>query len=89
MTDNIEEINIENLNRSQILKILFDSVKIIGGKVTSERVRSVDGDETRLKYARALAQLATPLLAALRDTQLDEILSRLKALELEKEERRE
>lgn len=69
------------MNRAELIAELSKAVKIIGGKVTAQRVRPIDSDETRLKYARALAQLATPLLSAMRDEQLDEIERRLCALE--------
>lgn len=69
------------LTRSELIRELSKAVKIVSGKVTAERVRSGPGDETRLKYARVLAQLAPPLLAAIQQEQYDEILRRVEDLE--------
>lgn len=85
MTRKKENDNAKPLSRRELIAQLSESVKIIAGKVTAERVRTNGSDETRLKYARALAQLATPLLAAMRDEQLDEIDRRLRKLEEGKE----
>ena len=70
------------LTRSELIQDLSNAVKIVSGKVTAERVRSGPGDETRLKYARVLAQLAPPLLAAIQQEQYDEILRRVENLEM-------
>lgn len=78
----IEEINKDTtLTRSELLKLLTDAVKIVSGKVTAKRLREESSDSTRLAYARALAQLATPIISALRDNQLDELEKRIKAIE--------
>ena len=69
------------LTRSELIRELSNAVKIVSGKVTAERVRSGPGDETRLKYARVLAQLAPPLLTAIQQEQYDEILRRVEDLE--------
>lgn len=78
----IEEISKDTaLTRSELLKMLTDAVKIVSGKVTAKRLREDSSDPTRLAYARALAQLATPILSALRDNQLEELEKRIQAIE--------
>lgn len=81
MTQNQKTTESPGMSRAELIEELSNAVKIIGGKVTAQRVRPKDSDETRLKYARALAQLATPLLSAMRDEQLDDIERRLSTLE--------
>ena len=74
------------LTRAELLKMLTDAVKIVAGKVTAQRLRENSQDQTRLAYARVLAQLATPILTALKDAQYDEIHD--KVLQLEEEMRK-
>lgn len=75
------------LTRAELLKMLTDAVKIVAGKVTAQRLRDNSQDQTRLAYARALAQLATPILTALKDAQYDDLEKRIAQLEEEKKPR--
>ena len=72
------------LTRSELIHMLTDAVKIVAGKVTAQRLRENSQDKTRLAYIRALAQLATPILSALRDSQLEELERRIAAIEGER-----
>ena len=69
------------LNRAELIRFLSDAVKFCHGKATIGRLQAAESDATRLSYMRALAQMSTPLLAALRDTDLEVINKRLDEIE--------
>jgi len=69
------------LTRQQVISLLSESAKFCAYRVTSDRCKPQEGDETRLKYARCLAQIAAPLLSALKDNDLEELEKRLDELE--------
>ena len=81
MTNEQENKGIKAMNRAELVKTLSDSIKICAERATATRCRPLEGDETRLKYARCVAQLAGPMLSGLRDEDLAEIKKRLDALE--------
>lgn len=81
MTENIEETAQNTVNRAKIVKVLSNLIWKFADRATTDRCRSLEGDETRLKFARCVAQLATPLLAAIRDEELNDIKQRLDELE--------
>ncbi|WP_042698121.1 hypothetical protein [Methanocorpusculum bavaricum] len=69
------------VNRAELIRFLSDAVKFCHGKATVGRLQAAESDSTRLSYMRALAQMSTPLLAALRDTDLEAINKRLDEIE--------
>ena len=69
------------VNRTELIKFLSDAVKFCHGKATVGRLQAAESDSTRLSYMRALAQMSTPLLAALRDNDLEAINKRLDEIE--------
>ncbi len=69
------------LNRAQLIRFLSDAVEFCHGKATVGRLQAAESDATRLSYMRALAQMSTPLLAALRDNDLEAINKRLDEIE--------
>ena len=69
------------LNRAELIRFLSDAVKFCHGKATVGRLQAAESDSTRLSYMRALAQMSTPLLAALRDNDLEAINRRLDEIE--------
>jgi len=75
------------LNRLELIRYLSDAVEFCHGKCTVGRLQAAESDATRLSYMRVLAQMSTPLLAALRDSELQELDLRVKQLEAEKETR--
>ena len=76
-----ENVDFTTLNRAELIRFLSDAVKFCHGKATVGRLQAAEGDATRLSYMRALAQMSTPLLAALRDNDLDAINRRLDEIE--------
>ena len=82
MTNETEINELTGMNRADLIKLLSECIKICANRATANRCRPLEGDETRLKYARCVAQLAGPLLSALKiDEELDEIRARVEALE--------
>ena len=69
------------VNRAELIRYLSDAVKFCHGKATVGRLQAAESDSTRLSYMRALAQMSTPLLAALRDNDLEVITKRLDEIE--------
>lgn len=69
------------LNRLELIRYLSDAVEFCHGKATVGRLQAAESDSTRLSYMRALAQMSTPLLAALRDNDLEAINRRLDEIE--------
>jgi len=69
------------VNRAELIRYLSDAVKFCHGKATVGRLQAAESDSTRLSYMRALAQMSTPLLAALRDNELEAINRRLDEIE--------
>jgi len=76
-----ENVDFTTLNRAELIRFLSDAVKFCHGKATVGRLQAAEGDATRLSYMRALAQMSTPLLAALRDNDLEAINKRLDEIE--------
>ena len=76
-----ENTDYTQVNRAELIKFLSDAVKFCHGKATVGRLQAAESDSTRLSYMRALAQMSTPLLAALRDNDLDAINRRLDEIE--------
>lgn len=76
-----ENTDYTQVNRAELIRYLSESVKYCHGKCTVGRLQAVPGDSTRLSYMRALAQMSTPLLAALRDNDLEAINRRLDEIE--------
>ena len=76
-----ENIDYTQVNRAELIRFLSDAVKFCHGKATVGRLQAAEGDATRLSYMRALAQMSTPLLAALRDNELEAINKRLDEIE--------
>lgn len=71
-------------NRTELIEYLSDAVNFAHGKCIVGRLQECEGDNTRLAYMRVLAQMSSPLLAALRDSDLDEINRRLDEIEKRK-----
>ena len=69
------------LNRLELIRYLSDAVEFCHGKCTVGRLQAAESDATRLSYMRVLAQMSTPLLAALRDNDLEAINKRLDEIE--------
>jgi len=80
-----ENTDYTQVNRAELIRFLSEAVKFCHGKATVGRLQAAEGDATRLSYMRALAQMSTPLLAALRDSELQELDRRITELEAEKE----
>ena len=80
-----ENIDYTQVNRAELIRFLSDAVKFCHGKATVGRLQAAEGDATRLSYMRALAQMSTPLLAALRDNDLEAINRRLDEIEARQE----
>ncbi len=76
-----ENTDYTQVNRAELIRFLSDAVKFCHGKATVGRLQAAEGDATRLSYMRALAQMSTPLLAALRDNDLEAINKRLDEIE--------
>ena len=76
-----ENTDYTQVNRAELIRFLSDAVKFCHGKATVGRLQAAEGDATRLSYMRALAQMSTPLLAALRDNDLEAINKRLDDIE--------
>ena len=76
-----ENTDYTQVNRAELIRFLSDAVKFCHGKATVGRLQAAEGDATRLSYMRALAQMSTPLLAALRDNELEAINKRLDEIE--------
>jgi len=76
-----ENTDYTQVNRAELIRFLSDAVKFCHGKATVGRLQAAESDSTRLSYMRALAQMSTPLLAALRDTDLEAINKRLDEIE--------
>ncbi len=85
MTTENETETIHAITRAEVIKLLSDSVKMCAKRATTQRCRDLGGDETRLKYARCLAQLATPLLNAIRDDELEKLTEQVENLQKKKE----
>jgi len=77
----VENVDYTTLNRAELIRFLSDAVKFCHGKAVIGRLQAAEGDATRLSYMRALAQMSTPLLAALRDNELEAINKRLDDIE--------
>ena len=76
-----ENTDYTQVNRAELIRFLSDAVKFCHGKATVGRLQAAESDSTRLSYMRALAQMSTPLLAALRDNDLEAINKRLDEIE--------
>lgn len=76
-----ENTDYTQVNRAELIRFLSDAVKFCHGKATIGRLQAAESDSTRLSYMRALAQMSTPLLAALRDNDLEAINKRLDEIE--------
>lgn len=76
-----ENTDYTQVNRAELIKFLSEAVKFCHGKATVGRLQAAESDSTRLSYMRALAQMSTPLLAALRDNELEAINRRLDEIE--------
>ena len=76
-----ENTDYTQVNRAELIRFLSDAVKFCHGKATVGRLQAAESDSTRLSYMRALAQMSTPLLAALRDNDLEVITKRLDEIE--------
>ena len=82
-----ENTDYTQVNRAELIRFLSDAVKFCHGKATVGRLQAAESDSTRLSYMRALAQMSTPLLAALRDNDLEVINKRLDEIEARQEGR--
>ena len=76
-----ENTDYTQVNLAELIRFLSDAVEFCHGKATVGRLQAAESDRTRLSYMRALAQMSTPLLAALRDTDLEAINKRLDEIE--------
>ena len=76
----------DNVYNRQNLLILSSSVlEKIEGRLTAERFRSSESDNTYLAFVRAFSSLMSTHNATLRDSELQELDSRITQLEKEKE----
>ena len=74
----------ENVYNRQNLLILSSSVlEKIEGRLTAERFRSSESDNTYLAFVRAFSSLLSAYNATLRDSELVELDLRVKQLEVE------
>ena len=72
-------------NRQKLLDLSSKVLEKIEGRLTAERFRSSESDSTYLAFVRAFSSLMTAHNATLRDSELQELDSRITQLETEKE----
>lgn len=71
----------EAMNREELIKMLSDVSKKLYLRISAQRFREREADQTLLAFTRAFSQTAQALTAALRDSDLNVIEERLQALE--------
>jgi len=89
MTDkaqNLPENTADNVfNRQKLLDLSSKVLEKIESRLTSERFRASESDNTYLAFVRAFSSLMTAHNATLRDSELQELDTRISQLETEKE----
>lgn len=72
---------IKKLSREQLLEVSTRMIEEIEHRVSVDRFRIREGDETKLKFLRVLVSAIQVHSSILKDEQMDSIESRLAALE--------
>lgn len=78
MKETTPEINDDEYDRNHILKLLIKYMDYSSDKISNSKFRSEKNENLRIKYIRALSNLANTYNRIQHDKQLDEILEQLK-----------